>query len=269
MSARIPGSYFARNLVNSKTLIFQLVKRDFQQRYVGSAAGWLWSIIHPFVLLVSYVFVFQSMHGELGGELKNHFPLYLFAGMLPWLLFSETLLRSSGSIVEHANLITKTMFPSEILPVAVFLSSLVSHAIVVLIVAVSAASVLGHGNPALALLVVYVPIVGLFAIGAGWVAAALQVYLRDTVQVVAVITTFWFWLTPIFLQEKDFEGRHIGWALRWNPMAYVVRGYRQMLLAQGAPPLHDVCLAAGFAILTFVLGGLFFRHMKKGFADVL
>jgi ABC-type polysaccharide/polyol phosphate export permease len=267
--ARIPGSYFARNLVKSKSLLFQLVKRDFQQRYVGSAAGWVWSIIQPLVLWLSYVFIFEYCSPQkLHGELTKNFPLYIFAGMLPWLLFSETVTRSSGSIVENANLITKTMFPSEILPLSIFLSSLASHIVVTALVSIAAILILGHGNPALWMLLIYVPIVGLFATGIGWLAAALQVYLRDTAQLVTVIMTFWFWLTPIIILEDNFPAR-VRWVLWWNPMAYVVRAYRVMLLGHTPPPLHEMATAAGFAIVAFVLGGLFFRHMKKGFADVL
>jgi lipopolysaccharide transport system permease protein len=266
---RIPGSYFARNLVKSKSLLFQLVKRDIQQRYVGSAAGWVWSIIHPLVLWMSYVFIFQiCMKRTLTGELTRNYPLYIFAGMLPWLLFSETVLRASGSIVENANLITKTMFPSEILPVSIFISSLASHIVVTALVSLAALLILGHGNPAIWLLLVYVPIVGLFATGLGWMAAALQVYLRDTAQVVTVMMTFWFWLTPIIIQEEDVPVR-LRWLLSLNPMAYVVKAYRVMLLGYSPPRLHDVAAAAGFAVVAFVFGGLFFRHMKKGFADVL
>jgi ABC-type polysaccharide/polyol phosphate export permease len=267
--ARIPGSYFARNLITSKSLLFQLVKRDLQQKYVGSAAGWVWSIIHPLVLWASYVFIFQyCLHATLEGGLTTSYPLNLFIGMLPWFLFSDTVLRASSSIVEHANLITKTMFPSEILPVSIFLSSLASHLVVTVIAAVVACFIQGNVNPALALLPVWMLIVGLFSIGVGWIAAALQVYLRDTAQLVVVAMTFWFWLTPIFIQEEKFPvWAH--WVLRWNPMAYVVRAYRVMLLGRTPPTLHDVAAAAGFAVAAFVLGGLFFRHMKKGFADVL
>jgi lipopolysaccharide transport system permease protein len=269
LPARIPGSHFARNLVKSKSLLFQLVKRDLQQKYVGSAAGWVWSIIHPLVLWASYVFIFQyCLHQTLQGGLTTNYPLNLFAGMLPWFLFSDAVLRSASSIVEHANLITKTMFPSEILPVSIFLSSLASHVVVTVVAAAVAVVIQGHANPALMLLPVWALIAGLFAIGIGWIAAALQVYLRDTAQLVVVAMTFWFWLTPIFLPEEKFPV-WARWVVRWNPMAYVVRAYRIMLLGRSAPPLDDVAAAAAFAILTFVCGGLFFRHMKKGFADVL
>lgn len=269
LPAHIPGTYFARNLVKSKSLLFQLVKRDILQKYVGSAAGWVWSIIHPLVLWASYVFIFEyCLHQTLQGGLTTNYPLNLFAGMLPWFLFSDTVIRSSTSIVEHANLITKTMFPSEILPVATFLSSLASHAVVTVVAAVVAALIQQHVNPAILLLPVWIFIAGLFTIGLAWIVAALQVYLRDTAQLVVVVMTFWFWLTPIFLQEERFPP----WARRaldWNPLAYLVRAYRIMLLGRSAPSLHDTAAAAAFAVVTFVLGGLFFRHMKKGFADVL
>jgi lipopolysaccharide transport system permease protein len=260
----IPGRHFARNLIQSKSLLFQLVKRDFQQRYIGSAAGWVWSIIHPLVLWLSYVFIFQTMRIN---QTPNY-ALVLFVGMLPWFLFSETVMRSSNSILEHTNLITKTVFPSEILPVSIFLSSLASHVVVTVIAAVFAAVAMGGLSPALLLLPVWALLGALFSIGVSWIAAGLQVYLRDTAQVVTVVMTFWFWLTPIFLTEDKYE-RWGHWILRWNPMAYFVRAYRYMLMGNEGRPLHDIAGAAMFAVAAFVLGGLFFRQMKKGFADVL
>ena len=270
MPGRIPGSFFARNLIERRSLIFQLVKRDFQQRYVGSAAGWLWGLIHPLVLLASYWFIFSvCLKAQLGpGEVTQNYPMFLFAGMLPWLLFSETVQRSSGSLVEQANLITKTVFPAEIVPVSIFLSSLVSHLLAVGLVMVTAAVALGNFSPMLLLLPVYVLVTGMFAVGIGWVVSSLQVYLRDTAQVVTVLMTFWFWLTPVFISESQFP-ESARFLLAANPISHVVRAYRLMLLGQGAPSMRDLAAAAAFAVASFVLGGLFFRYMKRGFADVL
>ncbi len=267
MPTSIPGRHFARNLIQSKSLLFQLVKRDFQQRYIGSAAGWVWSIIHPLVLWASYVFIFQTM----GLNPQPNYALVLFVGMLPWFLFSESVMRASNSIVEHGNLITKTMFPSEILPVSIFLSSLASHVVVTVIAAVVGGVVVGDLGPAMLLLPVWALLAALFSIGVGWITAGLQVYLRDTAQVVTVLMTFWFWLTPIFLPEAKYQrwGRLGSAILRWNPMTYFVRAYRFMLLGQPERVVHDIAVATVFAVSAFVLGGLFFRQMKKGFADVL
>ena len=262
------------HFVKRRTLIFQLVKRDFQQRYVGSAAGWMWSLIHPLVLLASYTFIFsiclKTPPGT--GALTENYTLFLFTGMLPWLLFSETVQSSSGSIVEQANLVTKTMFPSEIVPVSIFLSSLISHTLTVCVLVGIIAFMLGHVSPMLVLLPVFTLLLGLFAIGIGWVAASLQVYLRDTAQVVAVGLTFWLWLTPIFIGEDRFPAS-VHFILAINPLAYIVQAYREMLLGTRMPPVRELAAMLGstaaFAIGTFVVGGLFFRHLKRGFADVL
>jgi ABC-type polysaccharide/polyol phosphate export permease len=132
-------------------LLAGLVKRDFSMRYKGSVAGWIWGVIHPIVLLISYTFVFSVCLKQTPGpgEATQNFPLFLFAGMLPWLLFSETVQRSATSLIEQSTLITKTVFPSEIVPVAIFLSSLASHCIAVVLAIAGAAALLHRGSPAL------------------------------------------------------------------------------------------------------------------------
>ena len=93
---RIPGSFFLRNLVGRRSLLFQLVRRDFEQRFVGSIIGWVWALIHPLVLLVCWWFVFSvSLKVAVPpGEGTRNYALFVFAGMLPWLLFSESVQRS-------------------------------------------------------------------------------------------------------------------------------------------------------------------------------
>jgi ABC-type polysaccharide/polyol phosphate export permease len=264
----IPGRHFARNLITRRSLILQLVKRDFQQRYVGSVAGWLWGLIHPLVLLVSYVFVFGViLKVPPPGAITNNYPIWLFAGMLPWLLFSETVLRSSASLVEQSNLITKTVFPSEIVPVSIFLSSLLSHVLALGLVVAAAAIFLRHVSVLLLLLPLFLFLLGLVAVGFGWIAAALHVYLRDTAQVLAVMLTFWFWITPVFITADRFPEK-ARFLLRINPLAYFVDAYREMLLGHVAP-LRDLGIAAAWATVIFICGGLCFRYLKRGFADVL
>jgi len=267
---RIPGTLFLHNLVERRSLLFQLVRRDFEQRFVGSAMGWIWGLIHPLVLLISWTFVFQFCLGQSvpDGEDTKNYPLFLFAGMLPWLLFSETVQRSASSLLEQANLITKTVFPAEMIPVSVFLSSLVSHLLGVALMVAAAGIFLNQISLYLLLLPVYIVVVGLLAIGIGWIVASLHVFLRDTAQVVSVVLLFWFWMTPIFIAPKSFP-RWAHWVLVANPFYYVVRAYRRMLLGSAMPSLTDLGIVALYGAAAFVIGGLFFRYMKKGFADVL
>jgi len=268
--ARIPGTFFLHNLVERRSLLFQLVRRDFEQRFVGSAIGWVWGLIHPLVLLLSWTFVFRvCMKAKLpDGEVTQNYPLFLFAGMLPWLLFSETVQRSASSLLDQANLITKTVFPAEIVPLSIFLSAMVSHLMALVLVM----GVVGIWENHISIFVIFLPLymalVGLFSVGIGWIVASLHVFLRDTAQLVSVLLTVWFWVTPIFISEEQFPAR-FRFLLSGNPLSYVVRGYRDLLLSYRLPHPGDLLLVTGAAVAVFIAGGLFFRYMKRGFADVL
>jgi len=267
---RFPGSLFLTNLVERRGLLFQLVRRDFEQRFVGSVVGWIWAVIHPLVLLLSWTFVFSvCLNIKLGpSEVTQNYPLWLFAGMLPWLLFSDTVQRSSVCLLDHANLITKTIFPAEVVPVSVFLSSLVSHVLALSLAVAAIALWLNHFSAMLVFVPVYAFLLGLFAVGIGWIVAGLQVYLRDTAQVISVLLIFWFWLTPIFITEDQFP-ENVRFLISGNPLAYIVRAYRETLLSYRWPDFGDLAVVGLYAAATFFAGGLFFRQMKRGFADVL
>lgn len=270
MARTIPGRHFLRNLVAGRSLIYQLVRRDFDQRYVGSIAGWLWGIIHPLTLLAVYTFVFQYAFGVRlrPDAVTDNYPLYLFCGMLPWMLFSDTLQRSASCLVDNANLLKKSVFPSETLPLSIFLSGLASHALA-LALAIAATGIWAHTwSLTLWVLPLYLAPLALFSVGLSWIAAALQVYLRDTAQVLTVVLTVWFWLTPIFIEESKLSEVAPG-VVTWNPLAYFVRSYRDVILGGSLPALSDAAAMAAFGLASCILGGLFFRQTKRGFADVL
>jgi lipopolysaccharide transport system permease protein len=268
--ARIPGRHFLRNLVERRALLAQLVRRDFRTRYVGSSAGWLWGIVHPIVQLVIWIIVFKYFFGVRleADEVTTNYPIFLFCGILPWWLFQETVTRSAGSLVEQSNLITRTVFPSEVVPVSIFLSSMIHHLIAVLLAILTVAVWLKTFSPMIVLLPVYMLFLGLFAVGVGWIASSLHVYLRDTAQALIVIVNLWFWVTPIMLSEHKDLGR-FAVLVRWNPMSWVVRAYSHRLLSSQWPDWRELAVIAAYSISVFVLGGLFFRHLKRGFADVL
>jgi ABC-type polysaccharide/polyol phosphate export permease len=267
---RLPGGPFLANLVRHRSLLLQMVRRDFQKRYIGSAAGWVWGVVHPIVLLASWTFVFQFCLKAVlpPEEPTQNYPLWLFSGFLPWLLFQDTVTRSSTSLLDQSNLITKTVFPSEIVPLSIFLSTLIHHGIGLMLVVSATGIWLHHISALLLLLPLYMLAVGLFAVGIGWIVAALQVYLRDTAQVLSVVMTAWFWATPIFISPRDYPAKAL-LLITFNPMAHIVRGYRAMLLSNQPPSLNSLLIALALGAVTFLVGGIFFRHLKRGFADVL
>jgi lipopolysaccharide transport system permease protein len=270
LMAQIPGRHFVRNLIAGRTLLFQLVRRDFKQRFIGSAGGWLWGIIHPLALLGTWTFVFQVCLKQKmpPGEVTNNYTVFLFCGFLPWLLFQETVSRSASSLVEHANLITKTVFPSEIVAVSIFLSALMSHLLALGMVLVAVGIWDDGVSPMAWLLPIYMLLLGMFAVGVGWIVSSLQVYLRDTAQFFAVLLSLWFWATPIFISVEQIPP-DFRFLVKLNPLAYVVRAYRDRLLSYRAPALDELAVLLAYSCGVFVIGGLFFRHLKRGFADVL
>lgn len=232
--------------------------------------GLFWSVIHPLVLLASYTFVFSViLEQRLGDESGTaSFAIHLFCGILPWLVFQETLSRSSTVLIENSNLITKTLFPSEILPVSILIANLVNHLIGLGIFLVVAVAYLQKLSWLLLLVPVYLLGLSLFALGLSWFVSSVQVFLRDTAQVLTVVLTFWFWLTPIFFDEQRLpQGLRL--LMQLNPLAAVVTAYRKCLLRFETPSLEALLFLYLLAFSAFLAGGLFFRYTKRSFADVL
>jgi len=111
-------------------------------------------------------------------------------------------------------------------------------------------------------------LLGLFTIGISWMVAAFQVYLRDTAQVVTVVLSLWFWITPIFIDIEQIPER-FRFLPALNPLSFLVRAYRDRMLTHRMPDWQELALLAAWASVAFIAGGLVFKQLKKGFADVL
>ncbi len=267
-AAVVITSNFFRKLLRQRALIRNFVGRDLRSRYVGSFMGFFWSVVHPLVLLVCYTFVFSIVF-EIRpySSATDNFAVFLFCGILPWLYFQDTVLRCCGCVVEQAGLIRKTLFPSEILAVSVVLSNLVYHLVGLGLLAAVLVWMGLLSWTALLLPVFILPLM-ILCLGIGWLVAATQVFLRDTMQVLSVLLVFLFWFTPIFyMPEQAPEGFRPLLAL--NPLSAVVAGYRGCLLEGTVPAVGSLVYLWTASILFFTAGGLVFRNTKREFADVL
>ncbi|HEY2384637.1 MAG TPA: ABC transporter permease [Terriglobia bacterium] len=261
-----------RKLIANRNLLKNLILRDLKQRYVGSFGGFLWSVINPIVTLVSYILVFGIILGmKVGKETgTTSFGIFLFCGYLPWLLFSDTVVRNCSVIPDNAPLITKTVIPAEILSISVTISNLVHHLIglsILLIVLTRFTSI--HLSAAWTLL--YMLILVLFAQGLGWIAATLHVFLRDTIQALQILMMLWLYFTPIFYPPSmvDRAPKTIRFLAGLNPMGIIVTGYRDALLNQAQPGGMQVGGVMALSLVVFVFGAFLFRQAKPAFADVL
>lgn len=261
---------FLYRLGANRNLLKNLIVRELKQRYVGSVGGFVWSIVHPLVLLGSYYFVF-TMIFRIGIDVERfgteNFAIYVFSGFLPWLMFSETVMRSCVAMTENANLITKTVIPSEILPIAIMIANLINHVIGLLILLI-VLTIFETVTFSVFWVFVYLPVLLFLAQGLGWFVSSLNVFFRDTSQIVNVFMIFWFWFTPIlYAPELVPEGLRSLVAL--NPVATVVIGYRSAFLQLSPPPVQNVIILFVFTIAAFLIGASFFKHSKAAFADVL
>src|SRR5215831_13457289 len=158
----------------------------------------------------------------------TNFPVFIFCGLLPWLLFSDTLIRSCMSITENTQLVTKTVIPAEILPLSITVSNLIHH-LIGLTILMTVLAVFFQIHMSALFILMYMPMLLLFSQGLGWMVAGLQVFLRDTSQALQIVMFIWWWLTPL-MYAVDLLPVRFQRFVQLNPMATIVTGYRNSLL---------------------------------------
>lgn len=259
-----------RTISGNRSLLSSMVRRDILARYRGSFGDVLWTVLNPLLLIGTYFVVFgvflQSKFGP--DNSRTGFVLYLLAGILPWLAFSEAVGRSPHVMLEHRNFIKKLVFPVEILPVTQTISALITEGFALAIFIVALVIVRGSMPPtALFLPVLLIPQL-MFTLGIAWFLSALGVFLRDLSQIISFLLTLWFWLTPICYPETTIQG---GFAriLTKNPIYTLVRGYRATLLEGSPPEFHSLWKLWLVSGVVFVLGYAWFHKLRKSFADVI
>ncbi len=253
-----------------RRLLACFVRLDLRAKYVGSIMGWVWTVFQPLFMLAVYTFVFSMVfHIEVAAETgTSYYALFLFCGLLPWHAFQRGVMRSTGSLVENANLIKKVAFPVNIVPVYLSVSELISEL-------VGFALLLGAivlFDPPLHLTVLLLPLVLavqlLFTLGVGWIAACGNAYFRDVYQFMGLLMMAWFFGTPILYPlEKVPAGLRT--LLGINPMAHLMEIYRAILLRGELPAAGSVAIFCGFAVVVFVGGWAVFRRNEKAIADFL
>ncbi len=176
--------------------------------------------------------------------------------------------RSTTVVLEHAHLIKKVVFPSEILPAYVVLSALVSE-FVGLAGLLLGVGLFYHGLGWTALgLPVVIAFQVMLTLGLGWFLASVNVFLRDVGQLLGLVITLAMFLTPIFY-PADMVPERFRWLLVLNPLYYLVDAYRALVLEQRLPAVAHVAVLAGMALVAFVAGHWVFQRAKPAFVDVI
>jgi lipopolysaccharide transport system permease protein len=196
----------------------------------------------------------------------DSFAVFFLSGMLPWLFFTDALNRSVGCVVDNADLITKVVFPVELLPSGKVLASLLLNGIGIVIFFIYL-SFEGYFGIAWALILVLLVFQVLFSFGIACFLSAANVFIRDIRELLGVILMIWFFATPIIYPASMFPDP-LKIFLALNPMAIFTRLYRDLTLRH-VVAWGDLSVVAVLAVLVCVFGTWFFMRAKPAFGDVL
>ncbi len=264
----VPG--LIRNLAGHRELVRTMTWRNFNIRYRGSFAGLFWSFLQPLVMMIVYTVVF-SMFLKIRFSTDASpftFSVYLLCGLLPWNAVSEGLGQSTGVIRANTNLVKRVVFPLEVLPINLALTAAIQQVIGFVLLVPLAWLVSGQLSIAIATVPFILALQLLFSIGLNWIIASLAVYLPDLGTLVTLFLTIWMFLTPIFYPE-DVVPREAAFVFLLNPMAQLVRFYRDAFMRGGFSDFTGLGVTFVFSLFVFLFGYFWFMHTKKGFADVL
>ncbi len=261
--------------VRHRQLIGQLTRREVLGRYRGSYLGLLWPFLNPIFLLIIYTvvfkYIFRAKFSNRMGESETDFALLLFSGLIVFNVFAECIARSPSLILANTNYVNRVVFPLEVLPVTIVLSSLfhllVSFGPLLLITYL----IKGH----LTWTVVEWPLLLLpllaYGLGTAWLLSAVGVFLRDLNEVVLAATTILMYASAVFYSFNTVAKRAPQFEpiIRMNPLAHLIEQSRRVSVVGMPLNFADygwqvlggvVCMCVGYAV---------FMHVKHAFADVL
>ncbi len=258
-----------RDMWRYRELFYFLTWRDVKVRYKQTALGAAWAIIQP----VGNMLLFTLLFGKLAKLPSDNipYPLFAFAGLLPWTFFSNAVSSSGNSLVGSSHLITKVYFPRMIIPAASVLAGIVDFAFAF---AVMVALLVWYQVPVginLLMLPVLALLTSMLALGVGMWLSALHVKFRDIRYVIPFVMQFWMFATPIIYPTSMMPQKYrLLFAL--NPMTGIIEAYRVALLGK-LNGSHFNWPALGFSaaitIAVLVYAAYNFRRMERTFADLV
>ena len=257
--------------LRQRTLIWQFARRDVLARYRGSLLGLGWSFLTPLLMLAVYTFVFRVVFKARwtdGATGDFEFALQVYAGLIVFSLFAEVVSRAPRLVLDQPNLVTKVVFPLEILPWVAVLAGLF-HLALNLVALLAATAIARGGLPpsVLALPLVLAPFVPLL-LGLAWFLAALGVFVRDVGQITTLLVSLLMFLSPVFYPVSSLPERWQPW-LRANPLTPVMEQLRRVALDGLWPDWPQLALHLVIAGAVAWAGARWFAATRKGFADVI
>jgi lipopolysaccharide transport system permease protein len=288
----------ARHCIRYRELLSAFILRELRARYRGSLLGGLWMVLQPVVFLAVYYTVFLKvlqfkMLATLPASIRDTLSpkviallsdeamlprvsaLAMFVALIPWTALQECIGRATGTIYENGNMIKKIAFPSELLPVYLVGYNIVNVAVG--FVVFLGASVVTAGlfpSPAmLALLPAVLLLQAVFMLGLAYLVSTVSVFIRDVMQLIPIVTTVWFFFSPIFYFGLPAGAEQYQWLLEANPIYHLLAMYRAIFIFEPASislfPWGSMAIFAAVAVPLAIVGYHVFVRFKVDFADEL
>ena len=259
---------FFYQIYRNRYILFTLSYRDIQKKYIKNFFGTVWAVADPFAFVTILYFVFGARYGKTN-DAGIPFMAYLLVGYISYDFFSVTTHALTRSISDHSFLLSKVNFRVALLPLVRILSNLAIHFIIIgftLVILITK-----HIYPSFYWLqmLYYLAAICSLQIALGWLTSSIFLFFADIDNILGILTRIMFFLTPIFWNIEKV-GKEAGFVLKFNPVYYIVNGYRDSLLYHKGFWDHPFLTLYfwGVVFVILVIGVLVFKKLRPHFADV-
>jgi lipopolysaccharide transport system permease protein len=261
-ASRFNISVNLRELWAYRELLYFLTLRDVKVRYKQTVLGAAWAILQPLMMMLIFTFFFGRLAGIRSGDIP--YPIFAYAGLLPWTFFANAITNGGNSLIGSTNLITKVYFPRLLVPAAAVAAGLVDLAIAFLLLFILMFYYHFGLHSVMLLLPLLILLTTILALAVGMWMSALNVKYRDVRYALPFLIQIWMFSSPVIYPVPP----RWRWLLALNPMTGIIEGFRSALFGK---PLDWVTLGLSVVItlLLLVCATFAFNRMEKSFADVI
>ncbi len=254
-----------KELKEYKDLIYFLILRDVKELYKQTVIGFSWAILKPFIKMIVFSIVFGGIAKIPSDDIP--YPLFVYAGLVPWEYFSNSLTRSTSSLISGSGIFTKVYFPRLIMPIVPCIATLVDFTIALSIVFI----LMFYFGYAISITIFYLPILIIIMIltaaGLGMWLSALAIQYRDVPYGVQFLVQILMYAAPVIYPISWLpESYRIYLAI--YPMYGIIEGSRAAILGQNVMPWDLIGIGAISAFIMFITGAYYFKRKERIFADV-
>jgi lipopolysaccharide transport system permease protein len=248
-----------------RELLTQLIRRDVNDKYKGTALGVIWAFINPLLMLAIYTAVFKFIFKARWPETDDstsEFALMLFIGLLVHGLAADVISRSANIISSNRNYVKKVVFPLHILSWSLIVSSLIQFFFGLLILLVKSIHLSG-----LLLPIVLLPYL-LFLLGFSWAISALSVFFKDINQITPSFITILLFTSTVFFPFSHAP-ELIQPLLAFNPLTLIIESCREILFYGKPPNFSSLSIYFSVSLGFCLLGYTVFKRLERGFSDAI